>query len=38
LADQISKGESAIMGVMIESNINEGEYMDYLAFNDVAGY
>lgn len=25
LAEQISKGESAIMGVMIESNINEGE-------------
>ncbi|ETS87693.1 Phospho-2-dehydro-3-deoxyheptonate aldolase [Pestalotiopsis fici W106-1] len=24
LADQISKGENAIMGVMIESNINEG--------------
>jgi 3-deoxy-7-phosphoheptulonate synthase len=24
LADQISKGETAIMGVMIESNINEG--------------
>ena len=25
LADQIEKGEEAIMGVMIESNINEGE-------------
>lgn len=25
LADQIAKGEDAIMGVMIESNINEGE-------------
>ena len=25
LADQIAKGETAIMGVMIESNINEGE-------------
>ena len=25
LADQISRGETAIMGVMIESNINEGE-------------
>lgn len=26
LAEQISKGEEAIMGVMIESNINEGEW------------
>ena len=26
LAEQISKGEEAIMGVMIESNINEGQY------------
>lgn len=26
LAEQIEKGESSIMGVMIESNINEGEY------------
>lgn len=26
LADQIAAGESAIMGVMIESNIHEGEY------------
>ena len=26
LAEQISKGEEAIMGVMIESNINEGTY------------
>lgn len=26
LADQISKGENTIMGVMIESNINEGKY------------
>ena len=25
LAEQIAKGENAIMGVMIESNINEGE-------------
>jgi 3-deoxy-7-phosphoheptulonate synthase len=25
LAEQISKGETAIMGVMIESNINEGK-------------
>ena len=27
LAEQISMGEQGIMGVMIESNINEGEYM-----------
>jgi len=27
LAEQIEKGEDAIMGVMIESNINEGEYI-----------
>jgi 3-deoxy-7-phosphoheptulonate synthase len=27
LAEQIAKGEDAIMGVMIESNINEGERM-----------
>lgn len=26
LAEQISKGEQGIMGVMIESNINEGKY------------
>ena len=25
LAEQIAKGEEGIMGVMIESNINEGE-------------
>ena len=29
LADQISGGENAIMGVMIESNINEGESLIY---------
>lgn len=27
LAEQVSMGEQGIMGVMIESNINEGEYM-----------
>lgn len=27
LAEQLSKGETGIMGVMIESNINEGEYL-----------
>ncbi len=27
LAEQISKGEESIMGVMIESNINEGLYL-----------
>jgi 3-deoxy-7-phosphoheptulonate synthase len=26
LAEQLAAGEDAIMGVMIESNINEGEY------------
>jgi 3-deoxy-7-phosphoheptulonate synthase len=26
LAEQIAAGETAIMGVMIESNINEGEF------------
>jgi 3-deoxy-7-phosphoheptulonate synthase len=28
VAEQISKGETCIMGVMIESNINEGEYFN----------
>jgi 3-deoxy-7-phosphoheptulonate synthase len=28
LAEQIEKGDSSIMGVMIESNINEGKYLD----------
>lgn len=27
LAEQLSKGETGIMGVMIESNINEGEFL-----------
>jgi 3-deoxy-7-phosphoheptulonate synthase len=30
LAEQIAAGETAIMGVMIESNINEGEYQHRL--------
>ena len=33
LADQISKGENAIMGVMIESNINEGGILIIQAWN-----
>jgi 3-deoxy-7-phosphoheptulonate synthase len=31
LAEQIAKGEDAIMGVMIESNINEGKCRFILA-------
>jgi 3-deoxy-7-phosphoheptulonate synthase len=33
LAEQIAKGEDAIMGVMIESNINEGKCWSFLAQN-----
>jgi 3-deoxy-7-phosphoheptulonate synthase len=33
LAEQISKGEEAIMGVMIESNINEGKNNQNSALN-----
>lgn len=29
LADQLAKGETSIMGVMIESNINEGECLSF---------
>ncbi len=32
LAEQIAKGETGIMGVMIESNINEGEFLLFSSF------
>jgi 3-deoxy-7-phosphoheptulonate synthase len=35
LAEQISKGETAIMGVMVESNINEGRHLIYLEINVI---
>ena len=31
LAEQIAAGETSIMGVMIESNINEGEFIPHMA-------
>lgn len=37
LADQISKGEQGIMGVMIESNINEGKLTNSSGFAQVVG-
>jgi 3-deoxy-7-phosphoheptulonate synthase len=38
VAEQIAAGEEAIMGVMIESNINEGTYCDYLSIPCLAIY